>query len=767
MPEKTMRAEPKQSREKRFPLSAGTALFLAFNFMLILGFCKFSFYVLKNHRDAVDRVALVGTYVDVQPAGALKERSPYIKTASGGSVAPAPFFTDFSGKRDESESPRPDLRNVVPVAAVVRPPVLRAPKTKVDSLPVSERTPRFSERSSIGNDDGVSLDNLMASGLDLLDKSGESVAASEILLDDPAPAIAVRENGGEANKTTTVAAAESIASEIQIADAAPAVEKAPPIAVKKETKKKVSAPKEGTRWIDIAALRRELADRNNDDSVKQKNEIARQNAAMLDMNDAHQTADADARSASDAVVPAPAGSVEKTATPKSKTATVPPSKPVPAENKPSAAVAPPVANAAEKKAPPPAKSTHLAGNAQSLWKVAKVRGKSNTPETKAAEPARQPSVPEKDSAGDGALTPMDNPASDNGGASVIYRNGKAKPVETAAQKKSLNWLDRQEAAVWTSMSQSDAPSVWSASAESVPADRARAFRIADEQPAPVATQTLPESDAGNKNDVVNSAPVRTVGEAEKPESKTNPLLLPLGGSKPQTTETPALTATTTATPVTAPAATIPTNPAGLSAALSNSPATNPASPNAAATDDGLVNKIFSFFGKPEVDALPSIGSGAPVEKSEEKKPVDNVKKPKAATVQTAGQKPAAAVKRENENRFSVPSELRLTFRPDSSEMSAQTVKWIKAFGLRVKNDIQNAVEIRMSNTNPTLQEKRFAIIYSTLTGVGVEDVQIIPVMTDRTPHTIVLRMIVLPEEGYTEYTSDNGGIKERLYYKQW
>ena len=100
MPEKTMRAEPKQSREKRFPLSAGTALFLAFNFMLILGFCKFSFYVLKNHRDAVDRVALVGTYVDVQPAGALKERSPYIKTASGGSVAPAPFFTDFSGKRN-------------------------------------------------------------------------------------------------------------------------------------------------------------------------------------------------------------------------------------------------------------------------------------------------------------------------------------------------------------------------------------------------------------------------------------------------------------------------------------------------------------------------------------------------------------------------------------------------------------------------------------------------------------------------------------------
>lgn len=49
----------------------------------------------------------------------------------------------------------------------------------------------------------------------------------------------------------------------------------------------------------------------------------------------------------------------------------------------------------------------------------------------------------------------------------------------------------------------------------------------------------------------------------------------------------------------------------------------------------------------------------------------------------------------------------------------------------------------------------------------MEDVQIIPVITDRTPHTIVLRMIVLPEEGYTEYTSENGGIQERLYYKKW
>lgn len=755
MPEKMMRAEPNQSREKRFPVSAGTALFLAFNFALILGFCKFSFYVLKNHRAAVDRGALVKTYVDVQPAGAVGERSPYIMATGGGSAAPAPYFAA------EAETPRPDLRNVVPVAAVSRPPVLRA-RAKRDAAPAVETAPVPVEKPFLSAENGgVSLDSLMASGLDLLDKSGESVAASETLLDDPAPATAANESGDVRARETAAAEppAPAASKEIKTADAASAVKAAEKIsapAAKKKKVKKAPAPKEeGTRWIDVAALRRELTEQA--DPAKEKAEIARQNAALLDMNGAKQTADADAKSASDAVAPAPVEAVEKPAAQKTEAAVLPPSKPAPAETKVSAPVA---ARNEEKKTPVPVKSTHLAGNAQSLWKVAKVRGKSNTPETKATEKPAAP-VPEKEPDG-GVLTPLDNPATENAGASVIYRNGKAKPVETAARNKSLNWLDRQEAAVWTSMSQSDAPSVWSASAESVPADRARAFRIADEQPAPVATQTAPANEAGN---VVNSAPVRTVGETEKPETKANPLLLPLGGSTPQTGTASA--PTTTATPATAPVAAVPTNPAGLSAALSTSPAaTPPASGNAAAADDGLVNKIFSFFGKPEVDALPSIGSGAPVEQPEEKKPAGDVKKPKTPAAQTAAQKPATA-KRENENRFSVPSELRLTFRPDSSEMSAQTVKWIKAFGLRVKNDIQNAVEVRMSNESPTLQEKRFAIIRSTLTGVGVEDVQIIPVMTDRTPHTIVLRMIVLPEEGYAEYTSENGGVKERLYYKQW
>lgn len=755
MPEKMMRAEPNQPRKKRFPVSAGTALFLAFNFALIMGFCKFSFYVLKNHRSAVDRDTLVKTYVDVQPAGAVGERSPYIMAANGKSAAPAPYFAA------EAETPRPDLRNIVPVAAVSRPPVLRA-RAKKEAAPAVETASVPVEKPFLSaENEGVSLDNLMASGLDLLDKSGESVAASETLLDDPAPAAVADESGDVKARGTVVAEspASAASKEIKTADAAPvvkAVEKAPAPAAKKGKVKKASAPEEGTRWIDIAALRRELAEQAA--PAKEKAEIARQNAAMLDMNGAKQTADADAKSASDAVAPVKAA--EKPAAQKTETAVPPPSKPVPAKTEAPAAAQ--NEEKEEKKAPVPVKSTHLAGNAQSLWKVAKVRGKSNTPETKATEKPAAP-APEKESDG-GVLTSTDNPAPENAGASVIYRNGKAKTVETAAQNKSLNWLDRQEAAVWTSMSQSDAPSVWSASAESVPADRARAFRIADEQPAPVATRTAPEDKTEN---VVNSAPVRTVGETEKPETKANPLLLPLGGSKPQTAGTASVPAMTAA-PATAPAATVPTNPTGLSAALSTSPAATPAaSGNAAATDDGLVNKIFSFFGKPEVDALPSIGSGAPVEQAEEKKPAGDAKKPKTAAASPTTAQKSAPAKRENENRFSVPSELRLTFRPDSSEMSAQTVKWIKAFGLRVKNDIQNAVEVRMSNESPTLQEKRFAIIRSTLTGVGVEDVQIIPVMTDRTPHTIVLRMIVLPEEGYAEYTSENGGVKERLYYKQW
>ena len=178
-----------------------------------------------------------------------------------------------------------------------------------------------------------------------------------------------------------------------------------------------------------------------------------------------------------------------------------------------------------------------------------------------------------------------------------------------------------------------------------------------------------------------------------------------------------------------------------------------------------MTKIFSFFGKNETpESVPSIGSDASVKVKQE--PTEKTQN-NTSTGSFSAAPALIAPKTKTETKSIVPTELRLTFKPDNTEMSVQSIKWIKALGQKAKKDIQNAVEVRMSNINSALQNKRFAIIRNTLLGVGMEDVQIIPVVTDRTPHTIVLRMITLPEEGYTEYTTESNGIKERLYYKQW
>lgn len=357
----------------------------------------------------------------------------------------------------------------------------------------------------------------------------------------------------------------------------------------------------------------------------------------------------------------------------------------------------------------------MAGNSPDLWKIAKVKekGEKSAKPKKSEKSKELPDVREQTASDVAEQSPKPD---------MIYRNGKAVAVVQQPEKKSLNWLDRQEAAVWTSMSQSDTPSVWSAAMETTADDheKARAFRVAEERPAGTGTTNSATTDAN----------------AEKsPEAKNASVF-------------PAIV------------------PASVS---STQPSSQPEKKEAADQEDGLMNKIFSFFGKNEnPDATPAIGAGNPVNEKKEQVVASPVipfeTQPKPVVPPPASQ---LFSKAKTEDKQIVPTELRLTFKPNSTEMSVQSIKWIKALGQKAKKDIQNAVEVRMSNIDPALQNKRFSIIRSTLLGVGMEEVQIIPVTTDRTPHTIVLRMIVLPEEGYTEYTSKNNGIQERLYYKQW
>lgn len=754
------REEPNAISGKKYPVSAGTAAFLIFSFLLILGLCRFSFYVLKNHRSAIDRDTLVKTYVDVQPySGFRKEKSAYIVLRNQDKAAPAPFFigktpADGTGettlKHRGPAAPLPVLAGapkkpaaLSPIAKTVkRPPVIRTAAV-VPAAAMPEKEIKTEDKKQ----EGVSLDNLMSSGLTLLTESDEAVIASELLLqEDTAPdASKPAEKKNNALKEVSETAAAKPAAE-------PAKRKTP---APKQAAKKKTTPE--TRWVDIAQLRRQLSE------LKEKEEIKQKNAALLEMNGARQTASLNTQTATDV-----AGGQTKTVRnmPDSADSTVTAGKTTATEKTAvQTAVVQDVPFAGTAESPQQTtgikQTAVLAGDSPSLWKIAKARGKpKNTLAAKEEETTGVIEKPAENTVMAAAEPKQEKPT-------VIYKNGKVSAVVPNQSQKSLNWLDRQEAAVWTSMSQSDTPSVWSAAADAqtVSTDRAKAFRVADEQPAPSGSNTAGGTSQQTENNIINSLPVRIVGEEQKPEAKVNPLLLPLGTPAPVSANEPAVPAAVPAIPTGLPPK---VNPGGLSEALSPAAQANTEKKKQNEEESGLVDKLFSFFGKSETDTLPSVGSGtAPAVQTEKEKDKSAASAVKSKTAAKKSSQSAEQQQTKQPARQIVPTELRLTFKPDSSEMSAQSVKWVKAFGQRAKKDIQNAVEVRMSNIDPDLQEKRFALIRSTLTGVGMEDVQIIPVMTDRTPHTIVLRMIVLPEEGYTEYTSENGGIQERLYYKKW
>lgn len=203
----------------------------------------------------------------------------------------------------------------------------------------------------------------------------------------------------------------------------------------------------------------------------------------------------------------------------------------------------------------------LAGDSPSLWKIAKARGKpKNTLAAKEEETTEVIEKPAENTVMAAAEPKQEKPT-------VIYKNGKVSAVVPNQSQKSLNWLDRQEAAVWTSMSQSDTPSVWSAAADAqtVSTDRAKAFRVADEQLAPSGSNTAGGTPQQTENNIINSLPVRIVGEEQKPEAKVNPLLLPLGTPAPVSANEPAVPAAVPAIPTGLPPK---VNPDGLSEALS-------------------------------------------------------------------------------------------------------------------------------------------------------------------------------------------------------
>lgn len=694
-------------QKEKSSVSGGTVLFIIFTFLLIVGGCKFSLYVLKNHKSAAERNALIRTYIDVQPYNNGSKRLPYLSADKRGN--PAPAFLPIRNRNDFSRT----------------------------SSTVSSGNDEREEKNAPANSDknessAKSLDSLMSSGLTLWGETEEKIASSELLLHEPSPS-----------------AAENVKKEVLPKGISlPYIKKDSPAPSITPLKKEIT---DGTRWLDANALRRQLQLHESETSVDKTNKI--EPAPLLPKEENVNT-----------VVPNTLKQPEP-----DKTVALAPKKPT-VEEKQVVNVKEPIRSSSPVSLPEPEKKPAVIADTSSTGTL--------TPEKAIGEKdirslsARQRRIIDGNSPDLWSVAKTKDSSEND-----VKKKQKSAPIEETKtkisekgtenkEKKPLDWMDRQNAAVWTSMSQSDIPSVWSSGSQtsSLEKDRAKAFRIAEE---------IPEEKPQNTK-AADSPSVRIVGEETPPEGKENPVLLPLG--QPAVTDRASRLRQRQNDTSSSPAAPVlpPVQNVSPSVAPDAQPQVPPQiQPQPAASESGIMDKIFSIFNKPEASAsVPSIGSGIPVPAETPQTPAKKEAGSAPQTTPTPVIAPSASpiavppVKKQEE-KIVIPTELRLTFKPNSAELSAQSIKWIKAFGQRAKKDIQNAVEIRMSTTDSDLQKKRFSLIRNILTGTGVEEAQIIPVITDRTPHTIVLRMLALPEEGLTEYTTENNGIREQLYYKQW
>lgn len=739
-------------------LSVGFALAVFAVFLIISGTCKLAFYALKAHRNAVSREPLVQAFVDIQPFSEdIKNNTNTMVYRDKNSNAPGIIF-----KKD-----KPQLANITKNDEKItkRPPVLIQQATIVPKAPalVEEESPFVDiDSSEIVDADTtpLPLNDMMASAKSLLDTSDKQVTQTAILLNEEEQKPVSLPNS-ETKKTEQ--------SEITVAHAT----------IKKNVEKfvkngynpnkskfltKNDSPIQNKTWLNEEALRRKIAEEENQkflsnetataavevqntDSVENKNPSNSESG--LKTNDVQEVENK--QSIESNIV------ASQQETPAFKSA-----EEIKILKEKQKKTAQAQKSSSPFLTPEEIKKLREDPNPDSPWVVAKVGGK--TPKNLAIKPTEQKKMESEKpvyhstnlNKDDVVLTELsEHSEKSETSSSEIFRYDR-KIEQNEENKKddshSLNWMDREQAAVWTSLSQTDTPSVWEKNEKTENLNSVKAFRVADELTAEEISKTE-ETKKNIESNEISSKTARII-EDEKPEGIKNPTLLPLPDNAAKGLPTPVPSSISSIGQV---------QSAQTPGLPQSTTANNTKMENDKPVDKSLVNKIFSIFKTEEDQQSPSMQNT----NTQAGTPKVASKMPTLGNTQNKIKPVVEAQTKKVVEKQIMPSEIRLTFKPDSTEISAQSVKWIKSFGQSVKSDIQKAIEVRMSSTSPALQEKRFAIIRSILIGVGVNDVQIVPLLTDRTPHTIVLRTYQIPDEEVAEYTTSTDGIKASLYYKKW
>ena len=89
----------------------------------------------------------------------------------------------------------------------------------------------------------------------------------------------------------------------------------------------------------------------------------------------------------------------------------------------------------------------------------------------------------------------------------------------------------------------------------------------------------------------------------------------------------------------------------------------------------------------------------------------------------------------------LPSELKLSFRPDRAEISGQTLRWLKAFSEKT-TDSKTFLQVRIDATAPIeLQKKRLNLLYTIFMNNGVNLDKIDTVFSLTEPNTFIIRIL--------------------------
>ena len=116
--------------------------------------------------------------------------------------------------------------------------------------------------------------------------------------------------------------------------------------------------------------------------------------------------------------------------------------------------------------------------------------------------------------------------------------------------------------------------------------------------------------------------------------------------------------------------------------------------------------------------------------------------------------------------FLLPHEIKVSFYKNATALSGQTLKWIKAFALQTIQDPRLIVEIRMSQSNPSIQAQRLAVVKNALLGTGLSTHQIRVSYTKRSADSFVIRAVEKAENvDITQNTTASGKTIEKRTIK--